>query len=580
MNKEFIELLKSQIPIVDVVSSRIRIRRSGHDWFGLCPFHQEKTGSFKVDPTRGFYHCFGCGAHGDVISFVQDFDKVSFSEAIECLAHQYGISLPSKEKTFIDTHKPIYEAIAEIKNWFMKQLNEPAGKMALKYLESRKISHASMEKFQLGFAPDNQELFQHLHRRGFSDDILLKTGAFNRSKYHNDMVNRYRGRLIFPILDGSGKCIGFGGRIFQEENTAKYINSPETEIFTKSDHLYGYFWARRGKTREIILAEGYLDVISMHQAGFDGTVAPLGTSISEHQINLCWKVCDNPIISLDGDSAGVKASYRWIDRILPSITAGRSFKFAKLPEGLDPDQLIANGQTDVLKNAIANAVSLSDWMWEGAFLLYPSETPEQKAAIMKMLADKIETIRDVSVRKLYAQAFREKGQNLYRKKFSTPIKQKSVSSVIPIREKLEKIFIVTIINHPYILERIMENLVKLEFDNFHMQKLKKRILDCYSHHSEDMEKCAAAVALLKNEITADIKELELHARFSGENATDEEAVEGWFELMDRYCSEPVINADLQAATSNLKSTFSKDDWQRLKALKQEVISNRTNKRRV
>ncbi|MDR0678124.1 MAG: DNA primase, partial [Holosporaceae bacterium] len=302
MNREFIEFLKSQIPIIDVVSSRIRIRKRGHDWFGLCPFHQEKTGSFKVDPIKGFYHCFGCGVHGDVIKFVQDFDKISFSEAIEYLAHQYGILLPSKEKAFIDPHKPIYDAMAEMKNWFAKQLNESAGKTALKYLESIKISRASMEKFQLGFAPDNQELFQHLRGRGFSDDILLKTGVFNRSKYNHDMINRYRGRLIFPILVGSGKCVGFGGRILQEENVAKYINSPETEIFTKSDHLYGYFFAKRGKTREIILVEGYLDVISMHQAGFDGTVAPLGTSISERQINLCWNVCNNPIISLDGDN--------------------------------------------------------------------------------------------------------------------------------------------------------------------------------------------------------------------------------------------------------------------------------------
>ncbi|MDR0753499.1 MAG: DNA primase [Holosporaceae bacterium] len=580
MNREFIESLKSQIPIVDVVSSRIRLRRSGSDWFGLCPFHQEKTGSFKVDSARGFYHCFGCGAHGDVIKFVQDFDKISFSETVECLAHQYGISLPQKKKTFIDPRKPVYEAITEMKNWFMKQLNEPAGEMALRYLESRKISRASIEKFQLGFAPDNQELFQHLRKRGFSDDVLLKTGVFNRSKYHNNMINRYRSRLIFPILDGSGKCVGFGGRIFQEENVAKYINSPETEIFTKSDNLYGYFWAKRAKTREIILAEGYLDVISMHQAGFDGTVAPLGTSISEHQINLCWSVCDNPIISLDGDSAGVKASYRWIDRILPSITAGQSFKFAKLPDGSDPDQLIVNDQTDTLKNAIANAISLSDWMWEGAFLLYPSETPEQKAAIIKMLTGKIETIRDISVRKLYAQAFREKEQSLYRRKFSAPIKQKNASPVIPIREKLEKIFIVTIINHPYILERIMESLVKLEFDNLYMQKLKKRVLDCYSRHGKDMEKCASAVAALKTELTTNMKELELHAKFSSEKATDKEAIEGWFELMDKYCSEPVINADLQAATSNLKSTFSKDNWQRLKALKQEAIYNRTNKRRV
>ena len=580
MNREFIEFLKSQISIVDVVSSRIRLRRTGRDWFGLCPFHKEKTGSFKVDTDRGFYHCFGCGAHGDAISFVQDFDRISFGEAVEQLAHQNGIPLPQKEKVFIDHHKPLYDAMIEIKNWFIRQLNESAGEDVQKYLESRKISRESIEKFQLGFASNNQELLQHLHKQGFSDDILLKTGVFSRSKYHDEMINRYRSRLVFPILDTLGKCIGFGGRIIYGEDTAKYINSPETDVFIKSNHLYGYFLAKRGKTREIILTEGYLDVISMHQAGFDGAVAPLGTSISEHQINLCWNVCADPIIALDGDSAGVKASYKWIDKILPLITAGRSFKFAKLPQSSDPDQLIANNQSDALRNVIAGAVPLSDWLWEGAFLLYPSETPEQKAAIVKMLASKIETIRDASLRKLYAQSLRERERDLYRRKYTVPAKQGDVQPVIPIYEKLEKIFIVTILNHPYILEKIMENFVELELRDFRMQKLKERILGCYYRNSGDTEKYIAAITLLKNELTDDMVDAELHAKFSGENVSDEEAAKGWLKLMDRYCSEPLINADLQAAASSLESVFSEENWRRLKALKQEVILNRINKQGI
>ncbi|MDR2724176.1 MAG: DNA primase [Holosporaceae bacterium] len=577
MNKEFIEFLKSQISIVDVVSSRISLRRSGRDWFGLCPFHKEKTSSLKVDPNKGFFHCFGCGVHGDAISFVQDFDRISFVEAVEHLAHQYGIPLPLRENVFVDPHKPVYDAITQMKNWFARQLNEPAGKDALKYLESRKISRESIEKFQLGFAPDNQELFRHLRQQGFSFDVLLKTGVFSRSKYQEDMINRYHGRLIFPISDSFGKCVGFGGRIIREENAAKYINSPETEIFVKSNHLYGYFLAKRGKTREVILTEGYIDVISMHQAGFDGAVAPLGTSISEHQINLCWNICANPIISLDGDSAGIKASYRWIDKILLLITAGKSFKFARLPQGLDPDQLIAGNQSDVVRAAITDAVPLSEWIWDGAFLLYPSETPEQKAALMKMLMSKVETIRDVSVKKLYIQSLKERERSLYRRKFKAPIKQENIHPVISIHEKIEKIFIVTILNHPYILESIMENFIELEFSNFRMRELKKHILDCYNHNRSKMEEYIAAIALLKNELAVDIKDVELYAKFSCESVSDEEATTSLSKLMDRYCSEPIVYADLQEATSSLKSSFSKDNWQRLKALKQEIIANRTNK---
>ncbi|MDR0632288.1 MAG: DNA primase [Holosporaceae bacterium] len=573
MNREFIEFLKSKISIVDIVSSRIRLRRAGKDWFGLCPFHREKTGSLKVDADRGYYYCFGCGAHGDAISFVQNFDKISFSEAVENIANSHGIPSPYKEKVFADPNKPIYDAMTEMKNWFIKQLNEPMGKNAKKYLASRKISQESMEKFQLGFAPNNHELFKHLRQQGIPDDVLLKTGAYNRSKYRNEMVNRYNGRLIFPIIDSVGKCIGFGGRILGKEDTAKYINSPETELFIKSDHLYGYFLAKRGKTREIILTEGYLDVISMHQAGFDGTVAPLGTSISETQINMCWNVCDNPVVALDGDSAGIKASYRWIDKMLSLIRAGQSFKFAKLPQGSDPDQLIADDHADVIKNAVSSASPLSDWMWEGAFLLYPSETPEQKAAIVKMLMSKAETISDVAIKRLYVQAIKQKERDLYYRKSKTPTRKENIRPVVSVREKLEKIFIVTITNHPYIIDKIIESFTKLEPMNSQMQRLKSKILDCYEdYRNGETEKYVAAISSLKKEMEMEIKDAELHARFSGENSTDDEAVEGLAKLMDKYLAEPIVAADLQTATSSLKSTFSESDWQRLKALKQEIIS--------
>ncbi|MDR0678463.1 MAG: toprim domain-containing protein, partial [Holosporaceae bacterium] len=373
----------------------------------------------------------------------------------------------------------------------------------------------------------------------------------------------------------------FGGRTIIKTDAAKYINSPETEIFVKSDHLYGYSLAKKGKTHEIILTEGYLDVISMHQAGFDGTVAPLGTSISKTQINMCWNICDNPIVSLDGDAAGVKASYRWIDKILPLVEAGKSFKFAKLPQDADPDQLIIDGKSDIIKCAIKDALSLSDWIWEGAFLLYPSETPEQKAAIIKMLMGKIATISNTSVKKLYMQTLKQKEQDLYRRKFTSPVEKRSIRPIISVREKIEKIFIVTIINHPYIINKVIESFVKLEFSSLRMKKLRERILDCYDiYFSGKMDKYETAIMALKNDTITDLEDVELHAKFSSKNATDDEAMEGWLKMMDNYHAEPIIAADLQTAASSLKSSFSENDWKRLKALKQEAISNRTKKQEI
>ncbi|MDR1551536.1 MAG: DNA primase [Holosporaceae bacterium] len=575
MDREFLELLKSKVSIIDVVSSRIRLRRSGRDWFGLCPFHSEKTGSLKIDSDRGYYYCFGCGVHGDVINFVQDFDKVSFSEAVEYLAHLYGIPLPHRGKIISDPYKPVYDAMVEIKNWFVKQLAVPIGENAHVYLKSRGISQESAEKFQLGFAPHGDELLRYLRNQGISDDTLLKTGVYRRSKQCNGMVNRYAGRLMFPILNSVGKCVGFGGRILGKDDSAKYINSPETNVFTKSDHLYGYFLAKRSKIREIVLVEGYLDVISLHQAGFDGAVASLGTSISESHINMCWNVCDSPIISLDGDSAGVCASYRWVDKILLSLRAGKSFRFARLPQGSDPDQLVFSGQSDAIRNALSNAMPLSEWVWEGAFLLYPSETPEQKAAIVKMLLNKVHTIPDVSVKKLYIQSIKRKEQGLYLQKSNSIARKENIRPVVSVQEKLEKIFIVTLLNHPHIVGKVIESLAQLEPENFQLRRLKDQILDCYGQNGESKEYIEIMLSL-KEKYAKEMEDAELHAKFSCDKTTDEEAIKGWYSLMDRYHANPSIIADLQMATSNLKSSFLESDWRRLKALKQEIIS-RTQK---
>lgn len=576
MNKEFIDFLKDKVSIYDVISKRVRLRKSGKDWFGLCPFHKEKTGSFKVDVEAGYYYCFGCGAHGDAITFVQETEHISFAEAIEQLANQYGIPLPEdkKQREFIDPNKRIYDALSEIKNWFAAQLHEKVGSKAIEYLKFRKITDESISLFELGYAPNNNALQEHLKKKGFSVDILLKTGVFNKSKYGNELVNRYSSRLIFPIFDVSNRCVGFGGRILEKSDIAKYINSPETAVFTKSHHLYGYSVARKKRASEIILTEGYLDVISMHQAGFSGAVAPLGTSISETQIGMCWKMCDTPVISLDGDIAGVKASYRWLDRILTVLQPGKSFKFAQLPQGTDPDILISEGKESIIRDSIENALPLSDWLWNGAFELYSSETPEQKAAIVKMLLEKIDTIKNESVRKLYIKMLKQKERKLYYSQKETDVKFENISPVISIRKKMEKIFIVTILNHPYIISSIWENLVGLTFEDAKLNELKKRILSIYEEYKDSIDKYISEVEKIRKEKADLNKDVRLHAAFTDESVSDAEAVDGWLKLWERYTAAPSVSLDLQNAASSLKSTFSEMDWQRLKALKQEAILNR------
>lgn len=620
--KNFLENLKDQISAVDIISKHVKLERRGHDWFGRCPFHSEKTGSFKVDPEKGLYYCFGCGAHGDVIKFVMETEKMSFMESIKYLASVYGMQVPeereesAKYKAEDEARSKMYEIMEKAKNFFQRQLKNGTSeksKKALEYLKNRNISTESIDKFQLGFACDEDVLLSALRKEGFSDDLIIKTGVFFKSQYNNkgnhnkgDLISKFSGRITFPIIDSRERCVGFGGRVVpdinklessnaKEKTVAKYLNSPETEVFIKNHQLYGYNLARRGQSREadsikkdIVLVEGYMDVIAMHQAGFTAAVAPLGTSISETQINMCWKICDSPIICLDGDDPGKKASFRWLDKILPMLIPGKSFRFARLPQDSDPDALVLNERSDLIELALRNAQSLSDWMWNGAFLLYPSNTPEEKAAIIKMLKDKTREIKDGSIERLYIQYIKQKENELYRYKWK-PLKnfrefeQKTnepLNPVVSVTEKTEKILVVTIINHPYIIDRIIESLAEIEFTSQWAQKMKKEIMRIYDQFyiAGESQEGAEAIEELSKNIAPIEREIEIHAKFVGKfeknGVPEEDVLSGWYAFFEKRRSTPAMAEDLHAASVSLQSSFSENDWQRFKALKNSVLRAR------
>jgi len=571
MNKEFVEYLKSRISIVDVISARIRLQKVGNIWKALCPFHKEKTGSFNVDESKGLYHCFGCGAGGDAIKFVMEYEKVSFMAAVEAIANQYGITVPKKEKKIEkDPKERLFSIMNYSKDYFIDSLNSKNNSVARDYLNLRKIHKEQIDKFQLGFAPNNSDLLNKLKKKGFSEEELIRTGIFIKSSYRNELINRYKGRLIFPIIDSFDRCVGFGGRILDKSEKAKYINSPETEIYKKSEQLYGYNLARKGKSRQIIISEGYLDVISLHQAGFDGAIAPLGTAISAHQIYMCWKVCNNPIIALDGDSAGIKASYRWIDKILAHLEPGKSFKFAALPQGSDPDLLVYNNQISAITEAIKNAVPLSQWLWDGGFSLYPSETPEQKAELVEKMLQKAKTIKNGSIKNFYIQDIRKKQRSLYKRK-ELVTRKENFQSASSAKEKIEKILVVTLINHPYIIGKVMEDFIKLEFGDVKMRVLKERILRNYMDFSEN-NSSGFLKSMIELQDTADQKfgTIGTHADFVNRRVPDDVAIKGWSELLKRYLSDPLLDEDLEKATTNF--VFSEDDWLRLRTLKNEILN--------
>lgn len=631
--KNFLENLKEQMSAVDIISKHVKLERKGHNWVGRCPFHSEKTGSFTVDPDKGLYYCFGCGAHGDVIKFVMEIEKMSFMEAVKYLANMHGMEVPeerseeaAKYKAEDEARARLYEIMEAAKIFFQRQLRaeETAeSQKAMEYLKNRNISKESMDKFQLGFACNEEILVFQLKKKGFSEDLIIKTGLFFKSRYNKNnksgLGSKFFNRITFPIIDSRGRCVGFGGRVVpgigsekdassssKEKSVAKYLNSPETEIFVKNHQLYGYNLARRGQSRDIsraneeninardtikdiILVEGYMDVIAMHQAGFETAVAPLGTSISETQINMCWKVCDNPIICLDGDSAGKKASFRWLDKIMPMLIPGKSFRFARLPQDSDPDVLLLNGRSDLVDSALRNAQSLSDWMWEGAFLLHPSDTPEEKAAIVKMLKDKTREIKDGSISRLYAQYMKQKENELYRYKWKSfgfsPQKSRelvqqageSVTPAISVKEKTEKILVVTIINHPYIIDKVIENFAEIEFGSSWARKMKTEIMRIYDEFyvPGEPQKGEEAISELGKNLASIERDIEIHAKFVGKfeknGVSEEEVISGWYAFFEKYKSAPAMAEDLHAASVSLQSSFSESDWQRLKALKNGML---------
>ncbi len=311
-----------------------------------CPFHQEKSASFHVDDRKGFYYCFGCHAKGDAISFIRETENVGFMEAVEILAREAGMPVPKQDpraQEKADKRTELADVMELAVRWFRLQLKTNAGTDARAYLDKRGLNDAALERWEIGFAPDTwQGLLDALKGKDIDDKLILGAGLAKPSSKGSKPYDTFRGRIMFPIRDARGRAIAFGGRAMDPNDNAKYLNSPETELFDKGRSLYNVKEARTaaGRGQPLLVAEGYMDVIALQQAGFEAAVAPLGTAITENQLAMLWRIDPEPVITLDGDTAGQRAALRLIDLALPLIEAGKSLRFAMMPEGQDPDDLL------------------------------------------------------------------------------------------------------------------------------------------------------------------------------------------------------------------------------------------------
>jgi len=414
----FLDELRARVPIADVVARKVKLVRKGHEYSGLCPFHSEKTPSFTVSADKGFYHCFGCGAHGDIISFEMRANGLSFMEAVERLATQAGMQVPQaspEEAVRARRDASVLEALEAACKFYEQKLRMPEGRAAAAYAERRALSEETVARFRLGYAPSGNALKAALLRDGWDEAVLAEAGLIGVPDDGRASYDILRDRLTFAITDRRGRVIAFGGRILGD-GQPKYLNSPDSAVFHKGRVLYGLAQARAAafEAGRVIVVEGYMDVIALSQAGLPEAVAPLGTALTEGHLAELWRVCDEPILCFDGDAAGNRAARRAAERALPDLKPGRSLRFAAIVGGKDPDELIKNAGRGAMEAVLAGARPLADLLWEMTLEGRDLSTPERRAALERDLRDLTERIGDDSVRNQYQQELRGRMFELFR----------------------------------------------------------------------------------------------------------------------------------------------------------------------
>lgn len=430
---EFLDELRARVRVSDVVGRHVKLQKRGNAYWGLSPFKKEKTPSFTVDDNRQSYHCFSTGQHGDIIKFLMETKGLTFPEAVEQLASEAGMEIPKSSPEAAEQaelRKGLIEASEAAAVFFQSMLRRAPGRQATDYLKGRKVSEEQIEQFRLGYAPgDRMSLKDYLVNKGFTEATLVEAGLIIKPDDGGPGYDRFRNRVMFPIEGPRGAVIAFGGRALDADARAKYLNSPETPLFHKGDVLYNFNAARAAAAdtkKPLIVCEGYMDVIALWGAGFKTAVAPLGTALTENQIALLWRQSDEPVLCFDGDSAGLSAAYRSIDRALPMLKPGKSINFAFAPEGQDPDDLIRSGGAPAFQSLLDETQSLADVLWRREIEAGELSTPERRAALRARLRDLIKGIADKDVRQAYGVEIANRLRDLF-----TPVAAPSGGSPVP-----------------------------------------------------------------------------------------------------------------------------------------------------
>jgi DNA primase len=616
----FLDEIRNRLPITQVVGEHVvwdkRKSQPGKgDMWACCPFHSEKTPSFHADDKRGRYYCFSCQASGDHFRFLTEKTGLNFPEAVEKLANLAGVPMPKRdeltEKREME-RRSLYDVMELATKYFETALSANIGAKARGYLYERNITPVLQNRFRIGFAPNTRNgLKEYLAGNGVSGADMIATGLVVHGENIAVPYDRFRDRVIFPIMDFRGKVIAFGGRALSSDVPAKYLNSPETELFHKRKTLYNGQGARKAAYdgKPLIVVEGYTDVIALVSAGFEACVAPLGTALTQDHLNLLWRMGDVPVLCFDGDVAGIKAAQRTANIVLPLLTPGKSVRIATLPEGQDPDDIIMKHGRDAFAKIIDEAQSLSDMVFEtssGGVLL---QTPEARAALEVKLRSIANGIGDASVRHHYVQAFNEKLRDLFAPKntrysgnrynegwqknksknqqYGRAASKLNVSNALknsrllkanlsPLVSSREAVIIVALINHPNLIETRIETLAEIEFESANARELLSVIIDIFSS-IEDISAQKLNEDLFEKGFGESLKNMKEQLNRQGvwqieEKIAQIDAETGLKHALALHYKSVALNKDLKAAEIALGEDLSEGNLEKLRDIQNQITS--------
>jgi DNA primase len=566
IGKPFLDELRSRLKLSEIIGQRVAVTRAGREFKACCPFHGEKTPSFTINDEKEFFHCFGCGAHGDHIGFIMRHDNLHFMETIEILAAQAGMQVPKptpQEREKFDRQDLYYKMMEDAAKYFTNQLFEPNNADILGYVRGRGLSDEIIAGFRMGYAPDDgQALRGYLKLKGYNDNDMTELCLTRQSTRGTDDYAFFRDRVIFPVMDKKGRVVAFGGRVLPDHmrppnpnsnfTPPKYMNSGETPLFHKGHLVYNISNARAAANdgERVIVAEGYADVIALAQAGFKGSVAPLGTAMTETQISLLWDMIPvmevdelrEPYLCFDGDKAGQRAAIRVMERILPILRPGVSARFAFMPDGQDPDDLIKVKGADAMKAVLDQAIPLHDMIWRTLTMGKDFTRPEQRASLMDALERMIIQIADRNIQQSYRQILKDKIYQSFRSN-STYKGKKPQAPTVKLsrpnanRDLPSRLILGMIIYHPHLYDHYEEKLAGFGCTNQSLDALRQNVISILSDTSgitpDDLKKALENKGIDGEQMASLTRDMRLHASYVFDTDADEAIETGLNELLKR-----------------------------------------------